>query len=141
MNHFCNSLVHRFQKLLFQMQLNSDSFVKCPGKDFSRNRKLSFSQLIFLLVSMEGSTLSRELRRAFRFSLDHPSPSAFCQRRAKLLPSALPQCFKLFTESFPSLTVLLFYILFSPFTRLICCTLFSYISFVLFSPCFFIHSF
>ena len=101
MNHSCKSLVHRFEKLLFQMELNSDRFVKCPGKDFSRNRKLSFSKLIFLFVSIEGNTLSRELRHAFKFSSDHPSPSAFCQRRAKLLPSALPQCFKLFTESFP----------------------------------------
>ncbi len=101
MNQLSASIIHRFERFLLQMQLNSDHFVKRPGKDFSRNRKLPFSQLIFLLISMEGHKLSRELRHAFHFCPDHPSPSAYCQRRAKLLPSALPQCFQLFTKTFP----------------------------------------
>ena len=71
------------------MAQNLASFVKNPEKDFSRNRKLGFAELIRFCISMESRCISHELLKHFRFAPDKAPPaSAFIQQRAKLLPDA-----------------------------------------------------
>lgn len=86
--------------IIKQMNHSIEDFVKNPGKDFSRNRKLSFETVITLLLSMNGNNLSKELLDYFNYDLKTASSSAFIQQRAKIAPNALDYLFKTFTASY-----------------------------------------
>ncbi len=73
-------------------------FSKSPGRDFSRNRKLSFRKVITFLLSMEGGSLMTEMIKHFGSSADIASTSAFVQQRNKLNSNALPSFFDLFVR-------------------------------------------
>ncbi len=62
------------------MACNTTPFVKNPGKDFSRDRKLGFIQLIHFFLSMESGCINDELLKYFYFLPDEiPTASAFIQ--------------------------------------------------------------
>ena len=50
-------LKNQLLSIISQMQSVSHLFVKQPGKDFSRKRKISFSDTIQFLLSMGGNTI------------------------------------------------------------------------------------
>lgn len=84
------------------MACNPAQFVKNPGKDFTRDRKLGFVQLIHFFLSMESGCISHELLKYFYFLPDEvPSASAFIQQRAKLLPVAFQHILRQFNLRFP----------------------------------------
>jgi len=76
-------------------------FVKRPGKDFSRHRKLDFINCMRFIVSMEGSTLNKELLSFFQYETDTPSASAFIQQRDKIKISAFESLFHNFNRETP----------------------------------------
>lgn len=83
------------------MACNITPFVKNPQKDFSRNRKLGFTQLILFFLSMESGSLGHELLKQFNFEPGSiPSVPAFIQQRAKLLPETFRHLLKQFNHSF-----------------------------------------
>ncbi len=90
-------------RMISDMEESSDLFVKQPGKDFIRTRKLTFSHTIKFLLGMGGNTTRKELFDYFNYNLDSVSASAFSQQRAKLLPEALDFLFHSFTNSFSGL--------------------------------------
>ena len=73
-------------------------FVKDPGRNFTRNRKLSFDKIISFLLAMEGGSLTTEMLRYFGCSPDIASSSSFVQQRGKILPSAFSSLFDLFVQ-------------------------------------------
>lgn len=81
---FSMCVKNKLLELISNAEKNREHFVKNPGKDFSRDRKLTFSKTLFLIISMEAQTLKKELFKLFNFSADTPSASAFCQQRAKI---------------------------------------------------------
>ncbi|MCI9080066.1 MAG: hypothetical protein HFH68_14345 [Lachnospiraceae bacterium] len=56
-------------ELISNMEENHKHFVKNPRKDFSRNRKLTFSKTLFLIICMKAQTLKKELLKIFKFVL------------------------------------------------------------------------
>lgn len=85
------------------MPRNSARFVKNPGKDFSRDRKLGFVQLVHFLLCMESGCISHELLKYFYFLPGEvPSASAFIQQRAKLLPETFRHILTQFNLRFPT---------------------------------------
>lgn len=76
-------------------------FSKNPAADFSRSRKLDFASTIQLILSMESSSLKKELLDFFQFSVDTPSASAFSQQRDKLLLETFQFLFNEFNSLFP----------------------------------------
>ena len=60
-----------------------------PWRDFTRNRKLGFKNLIHLLLSMEADCIKEELYRFFGRTTDAPSKAAFYKQRQKLSSNAL----------------------------------------------------
>lgn len=74
-------------------------FVKNPGKDFTRRRKLPFDQMIKSIVCMSGGSLTNELLDYFKLDPQTPTKSAFIQQRDKILPEAFDTLFHMFTES------------------------------------------
>ena len=84
------------------MDRNSERFVKNPGKDFSRERKLGFVPLIRFFLSMESGCINHELLKFFNFlPEDISSASAFIQQRAKLLPDTFRHILSQFNLRFP----------------------------------------
>ncbi len=73
-------------------------FSNHPGRDFTRERKLTFSKVVSLLLAMEGGTLTTELLKYFGCSADTASSSAFVQQRGKLAPETFPALFDLFVS-------------------------------------------
>lgn len=83
------------------MAQNKALFVKNPDKDFSRERKLGFVQMIRFCLCMESGCTAHELLKYFFFNPDEkPTVSAFLQQRAKLLPQAFRHLLMQFNLSF-----------------------------------------
>lgn len=72
-------------------------FSSRPGKDFSRNRKLSFEKMIYGILGLSNKTLNQELQDFFNFDPALPTSSAFIQQRAKLVPETFETLFHFFT--------------------------------------------
>ena len=68
---------NKLLELISNAEENREHFVKNPGKDFSRDRKLTFSKTLFLIICMEAQTLKREPLKMFNFDADTPSAPAF----------------------------------------------------------------
>ncbi len=83
--------------------LISSLFVHNPRKDFTRNRKLPFEEVVRLLLGMGGNSLNKEILEHFNYSNVLPTASAFVQQRKKLLPDALAFIFNDFTDSLKGL--------------------------------------
>lgn len=96
-------LKQTLSNIISEMQTSLDLFVMQPGKDFVRNRKLTFSQTVKFFLSMGGNTVRKELLDFFDYSSDCVSASAFSQQRAKVLPEAMDFLFHSFTDSFKGL--------------------------------------
>jgi|GEM_PF-2826270 len=89
-----------------QITARKDEFVKHPGRDFSRNRKISLNRMILFLVGAEASTMQFELQKfSFLFPKSIsglPSCSAMFQRRSRLSGDAMPAVFDEFNKQFPT---------------------------------------
>lgn len=100
-----NSYATEVKGTLFQL-INSLSdvsylFCKNPRTDFTRNRKLTFKTMIHMMLTMEGSSLSKEMLEHFEFSTDTPTVSAFNQQRKKIMPEAIDFLFHEFNDFYP----------------------------------------
>ena len=73
-------------------------FSKLPERDFTRNRKLPFRQVVSFLLGAEGGTLTTELLKFFGCTAEAPSASALVQQRSKLAPETFPALFDLFVR-------------------------------------------
>jgi len=80
------------------MSKHPEHFCRCPGKDFTRNRKLPFEKLLTLLVKMGGHSLRDEMLDCLDSKESPASVSALVQQRSKLLPEALEFLFREFTN-------------------------------------------
>ena len=74
---FSMCVKNKLLELISNAEKNREHFVKNPGKDFSRDRKLTFSKTLFLIICMEAQTLKREPLKMFNFDADTPSAPAF----------------------------------------------------------------
>lgn len=89
---------HKLTEAIMQLCEVSWMFVKKPGRDFTRKRKLSFDKMIAFLLAMEGGTLTTELLKYFGCSANIATSSAFVQQRGKIDPSAFSALFDLFVQ-------------------------------------------
>ena len=88
MNKSIDLIRKQLDNLIATMSHSPENFVKSPGKDFSRDRKLDFATMMRIILSMGGSSLPREVIRQTRFDTGNATVSAFVQQRDKLLPYA-----------------------------------------------------
>ena len=85
------------------MACNTSLFVKNPEKDFTRDRKLGFVQLIHFFLCMGSGCINHELLKYFYFLPDEvPTASAFIRQRAKLLPETFHHILTQFNLRFPT---------------------------------------
>ena len=74
-------------------------FSNRPQKDFTRNRKLPFGQIIKAILCMGGGSIANEMMDLFGFREDLATTSAFVQQSAKILPEAFESLFDLFVRN------------------------------------------
>ena len=86
------------------MEQNKNDFVKNPDRDFTRKRKLTFSDTIMMIISMECGSIRSELLKYFSYSPETATSSAFVQQRDKLKPETFRSLFYSFSDSFTSET-------------------------------------
>lgn len=79
----------QIMSIIRQMASNTDLFVKNPGKDFTRKRKLNFEKMMLLLLGMGGGSLQTELLKHEGYAANTATTSAFVQQRDKILTFAL----------------------------------------------------
>ena len=79
---------------------NIQLFVKNPEKDFTRNRKLPFQNIVEFILALEKETISNELFKYFGYEADIPTASSFCQQRAKILPETFRELLYMFNRHF-----------------------------------------
>lgn len=70
--------------------------------DFTRKRKISFSDAILSTICMQRSSSNTEILKYFDFQPDSPTHSALIQQRNKLNVQAFEQLFYRFTDSLSS---------------------------------------
>ena len=71
-----------------------------PDKNFTRNKKLGFKELIKMLISMEAGTLNSEILNYFEYDSETITASAFIQQRAKLKAEVFSDLFYKFNREF-----------------------------------------
>lgn len=98
------AFAHHVKSLLLNdissISLHPEPFVNNPGRDFTRNRKLSLQNIMEFYISMESGTLQHELLKYFYFRSDTATVSAFHQQRSKLKPEVFLHLLKRFNSHF-----------------------------------------
>ena len=99
MNEYADFIKGKLDSILSNMQKYCWLYVNNPGKDFTRNRKLTFKEMFKILLSMGGNSLNIELMKYFSYDHEVATCSAFVQQRKKIIPEAFEHLFNQFTSS------------------------------------------
>ena len=89
-----NEIYESVKEYIWQLERNKEKYLINPEKDFTRHRKISFSDCVMSLLCMSGGTLFSEVLEYFSDKTDLPSVSAYLQQRAKIKYSAFEQLFR-----------------------------------------------
>lgn len=99
MNNYPLAVKEKLSSLISEIAENPMLYVRNPGKDFTRKRKLPLEEVMHLLISMGGNSISKELLDTHGYDVNTATTSAFIQQRAKLLPCAFEYLLHEFTQS------------------------------------------
>ena len=99
--NYAQSVKDSLSNIISSLASHPEPYVKHPGKDFTRSRKLDFKNTLETVISMGGNSVKLELLDFFRYTLDSPTASAFCQQREKLSIKAFETVFYKFNEAVP----------------------------------------
>ena len=69
MNFYADYIRNQLSSVIENMEHQSEKFVKNPGHDFTRNRKMNFISTINFLLTMEGGSIGAELHKYFNYDL------------------------------------------------------------------------
>ena len=98
-DRFLKSLHTTLSNCIKELDDIHDLFVQHSGRDFSRNRKISFSDTCWFLIGLQGKSMPNEILDFFDHSVSAPSSSAFIQQRKKVLTEAWDFLFHSFVQS------------------------------------------
>ena len=82
-----------------ELSASSWQYTKKPT-DFTKNRKISFSDVLLSTISMQKSASKTELLKYFDFNASAPTASALIQQRKKISPEAFDSLFYSFSNAF-----------------------------------------
>lgn len=85
MTEYSKFVKDKIASIIKEMGESPETFVKSPGKDFTRNRKLTFEYVINLLLSMGGNNIFKELLEYFKYDVETATSSAFVQQMGQNL--------------------------------------------------------
>ena len=82
--------IKKLQTILKEMETHKSQYVAEPQKDFSRNRKVSFYDMMWFLLFIGANSISEEIRRSFNHKdFSYISEAAILKSRNKIKISAL----------------------------------------------------
>ena len=94
------AITKTLNNIIEEMSQEKEKYVKDPQRDFVRNRKCTFEDIIKLTLSMGGATLHKEIYDYFKHDPEKiPSPSALVQQKLKLNEDVFEQLFVRFNEA------------------------------------------
>ena len=92
--------IEKLQTILKEMEGNKAQYVTNPQKDFSRNRKITFYDIMWFLLFIGTNSMSEEIRRAFNNKdFSYISETAIIKSRNKIKISAFEQLFHKFNDT------------------------------------------
>ncbi len=74
MNFYADYVRNKLNAAIYSMSSQIEDYVKNPGHDFTRNRKMNFTSTINFLLTMEGGSLNSELHKYFNYDLNQDNP-------------------------------------------------------------------
>lgn len=80
---FLKNLNTTLRKCIDELDTIHSLYVKNPDKDFTRNRKISFSDTLWFLIGLQGKSMPNEVLDFFDHSVSAPTSSAFIQQRKR----------------------------------------------------------
>ena len=95
---YAEAVHNAYNHCVAELERKKARFLKNPEKDFSRERKLTFSSCVRFCVQAGSGALQNELLRHFSFAQATPTKSAFCQQRGKISSEAFACLFRDFTD-------------------------------------------
>ncbi len=99
MTYAPKNIKRMLKRCISEIAASSQMFAKNPGKNFTRERKLPFKQVLKSVLSMTGKSIRCELMDYFNMSTSMPTVSAFIQQRNKIDYRAFETLFHTFTDS------------------------------------------
>lgn len=99
MNYTSKTIKKALNNCITDISTHKEIYVKNPSKDFTRNRKLPFEQMIKCILAMSGKSINGELMDYFDMAVSTPSVSAFVQQRDKINYCAFEKLFHSFTST------------------------------------------
>ena len=100
MTNYSTKIKQKLTRTIKHLEQNKELFVTNQKTDFTRTRKLTFSDMMNMMLAMNGNSIYQELLDYFNYDVDTASTSAFIQARSKIQPEAFKQLFKQFTASY-----------------------------------------
>ena len=90
-------LIEKLDNLMSKLK-EKRKYFKNEKTNFTRNRKLNFETVIYLLMCMESGSLKDELYKYFGLNKDNPTSSALIQQRDKIKLEAFEWLLKEFNK-------------------------------------------
>ena len=100
MPNYSTKIKQKLTRTIKHLEQNKELFVTNHKTDFTRTRKLTFLNMINMMLAMNGNSIYQELLDYFNYDVDTASTSAFIQARSKIQPEAFKHLFKHFTASY-----------------------------------------
>lgn len=98
------SKIEKIKEILREMQSNREIYVQNPQKDFIRNRKVNFYDMMWFLIFIGTNSMSEEIRRAFQYKdFSFITETAILKSRRKIKVTAFQHLLKKFNESVENL--------------------------------------
>ena len=92
--------IKKLQTILKEMEAHKSQYVAEPQKDFSRNRKVSFYDMMWFLLFIGANSMSEEIRRSFNHKdFSYISETAILKSRNKIKISAFEQLLRKFNDT------------------------------------------
>lgn len=96
---FLKSLRKTLENCIHELDSIHSLFVQNPNADFTRNRKITFSDTCRFLIGLQGKSMPNEVLDFFDHSVSAPTSSAFIQQRKKILTQAWEFLFHSFEQA------------------------------------------
>ena len=92
--------IETLKAIVKELESNKEKYVANPQKDFSRNRKVSFYEMMMFVLFIGANSMSEEIRRAFNNkAFSYISEAAVLKSRSKIKVSAFEQLFHKFNKT------------------------------------------
>ena len=85
---YLKSLRTTLENSIHELDSIHSLYVQNPDADFTRNRKITFSDTCWFLIGLQGKSMPNEVLDFFDHSVIVPTSSAFVQQRKKILTEA-----------------------------------------------------